>query len=93
MIDDEKRAVTGVSSRRAALLQDLRTRLGPVCQGWPDELFSSMIQQLADITLRYDGYASTSTYDTRTPDHLVANLKTVLGREEEKANPEDRNAK
>ena len=69
--------------RRAAILHDLRKRLSPVCSEWPPELFTSMIEGLADVTLRYEGVASVSTYDRRTTDRLLADLKEALARSEE----------
>lgn len=71
------------AARRAAILHDLRTRLSPVCSDWPPELFTSMIERLADVTLRYDGISSVSTYDRRTTDRLLADLKDALARSEE----------
>ena len=71
------------ATRRAALIHDLETRLRSACAGWPPELFKSMIEGLADVTIRYDGHASISTYDRRTTDRLVADLKDALARNEQ----------
>ena len=70
--------------RLASVVRDLRTRLGPTCRDWPPELFTSMVEGLAEITLRYEGQSSTSTYDRRTTDRLVAELKEVLTRSSQK---------
>lgn len=71
-----------VATRLAAIVHDLQTRLGPACADWPPELFTSMVERLADITLRYEGRSSISTYDRRTTERLVADLKQALQREE-----------
>lgn len=70
-------------TRRAAIIHDLRTRLGPTCAGWPPDMFAQMVEGLADITLRYEGHSSASTYDRRTTDRLVADLRDALARNEE----------
>jgi hypothetical protein len=70
-------------TRRAALLRDLKTRLRPVCADWPEELFNSMVEGLADVTMKFEGTASPSTYDRRTTDRLVADLRDALGRSED----------
>ena len=81
--DDPPPPTVDPATRRASVLHDLRTRLGPSCSDWPPELFTAMIEGLADITLRYDGRSSASTYDRRTTDRLVADLKKALERNEE----------
>ena len=48
-----------------------------------------MVDKLADITLRYDGLSSVSTYDRRTTDRLVADLKDALSRSENGRNQGD----
>lgn len=70
-------------ARRAAILHELATRLRPVCVDWPAELFTSMIEGLADVTMKYEGSASPSSYDRRTTDRLVADLKAALERNED----------
>lgn len=70
-------------TRRAAIIHDLSIRLRPVCAEWPSELFQSMIQGLADVTMKYEGTASPSTYDRRTTDRLVSDLKAALERSED----------
>ena len=70
-------------------MHDLRKRLSPVCSDWPPELFASMIERLADVTLRYDGIASVSTYDRRSTDRLLADLKEALARNEEERHRHD----
>ena len=70
-------------------MHDLRKRLSPVCPDWPPELFASMIERLADVTLRYDGIASVSTYDRRSTDRLLADLKEALARSEEERHRHD----
>jgi hypothetical protein len=64
---------------RRVIVADLQVRLRPVCAQWPQELFDEMIQRLAEITLKYDrGFGM--TYDRRSTDRLVADLKGVLER-------------
>ena len=70
-------------TRRAAIIHDLSTRLRPVCADWPAELFHSMIEGLADVTMKYEGSASPSSYDRRTTDRLVEDLKAALEKNED----------
>jgi hypothetical protein len=80
MTTDERRPTIDSESRRAAIIHDLRTRLAPVCEGWPPELFTSMVEGFTDISLRYEGRATSGMYDRRTTDRLVADMKAALGR-------------
>lgn len=86
MIRDDAPPIDDPVARRTAIVTDLRARLAPVCQGWPEELFDSMIEGLADITLRYEGKVSPGKYDGLTTDRLVADLTEVLARNEETRN-------
>jgi hypothetical protein len=70
-------------ARHAEIMQELAARLRPVCGDWPDELFTSMIQQLAAITLKYEDPKSVSAYDRRTTDRLVADLRNALRKSED----------
>jgi hypothetical protein len=65
---------------RALIAADIALRLRRVCGNWPDDLFNEMVQRLADITVRYDGVTTPSTYDRRTTDRLVAELREALER-------------
>jgi hypothetical protein len=67
---------------RTAIIADLTSRLRSVCAHWPPEAFEEMVARLADITLKYDGIASSGMYDRRTTDRLVADLRAALGRSE-----------
>lgn len=80
---DEPSIQADFDTRRAALVQELSKRLRPVCADWPDDLFNSMVDGLAAVTMKYEGTASPSTYDRRTTDRLVADLRDALGRSEE----------
>ena len=77
---DETQPVADADLRRAALIYDLRARLASVCDGWPPALFTSMVEGLADITMRYDGGTTTSIYDRRSSDGLVADMKEAIER-------------
>jgi hypothetical protein len=70
------------SDPRATIVADLATRLRPVCTQWPDDLFNTMIERLAEITLRYDRPESVGLYDRRTTERLVDDLKEALQRSE-----------
>lgn len=83
MTNEHDPTTVDATTRRAAIVRDLELRLGPACSEWPKELFTSMIEGLADITLRYEGQSSASSYDRRTTDRLVADLKAALTRNEE----------
>lgn len=83
MTRDDAPPIDDPVARRAAIVNDMRARLATACQGWPDDLFDSMIEGLADITLRYEGKVSSGKYDRRTTDRLVADLREALARSEE----------
>ena len=67
-------------TRRAAIAHDLNARLAPVCADWPPELFAEMIDRLADISLKYEGRATSTSYDRRTTDRLIAEMQQALER-------------
>lgn len=64
--------------RQQALIASMTDRLRPLCQEWPEEEFKSMVEQLAAITLKYEGQSTVGTYDRRTTDRLLAELKESL---------------
>lgn len=64
-------------------MRDMAIRLRPVCADWPDDLFNTMIERLADVTLKFEGTSSPSTYDRRSTDRLVDELREALERNEE----------
>jgi hypothetical protein len=74
---------------RAAIVADLEKRLRPVCLQWPDDLFDSMVQRLADITLRYEDRVTEGSYDRRTTERLVRELKAALERSEQRRDSHD----
>jgi hypothetical protein len=80
---DEEAPPIAVDTRRAAIIHELRNRLRPMCAEWPEALFVAMIENLAEVTLKYEGLASTSTYDRRTMDRLVADFKEAVARNKE----------
>lgn len=79
---DQNPSGASKETRRQELVRELRERLSPACREWPAELFESMVEGLADITLKYER-AATSIYDRRTTDRLVEDLKDALDRSEE----------
>ncbi|MGH7638010.1 MAG: hypothetical protein ACREOK_10205 [Gemmatimonadaceae bacterium] len=79
---EEPELTSDVATRRLALIRELTIRLRPTCADWPDELFTAMVERLADITIKYSGHASISTYDRRSSDRLIADLKDALARSE-----------
>ena len=81
-LSDRDQGGASKETRRQELIRELRERLGPACREWPADLFDSMVEGLADITLKYER-ATTSVYDRRTTDRLVEDLKDALGRSEE----------
>src|SRR5688572_14029176 len=68
--------------RLSAISANIASRLRPVCAHWPEELFNEMVQGLAHITVKYEGAVTAGTYDRRTTDRLVADLKAALERSE-----------
>jgi hypothetical protein len=64
---------------RQALIEALTQRLRPLCADWPDELFTPMIERIAEISLKYDRGAG-SAYDRRSSERLLRDLKDALER-------------
>lgn len=62
------------------LVDNLRERLRPVCDGWSEAMFEQMIRQLADITVKYEVREGIRVYDRRGTDRLVADMKELLDR-------------
>ena len=67
---------------RAVLVEAISLRLKPVCEQWPPELFLGMVEQLADITIRYEGRYTEAEYDPTITEQIVADLKAALARSE-----------
>jgi hypothetical protein len=63
---------------RRVIIAELTARLRPVCLQWPQQLFDEMVDRLAEITLKYDRGFATPSYDRRSTDRLVADLKIAL---------------
>ncbi len=80
MAINEAHHLTDGDLRRAAIVHDLEFRLRPICDYWPEDLFRSMVERLADITLKYEGVASPSIFDPRTTDRLVDDVRASLER-------------
>lgn len=56
----------------------MSNRLRPLCADWPDDVFNEMVRRLAEITLKYEGDATTGIYDRRTSERLRGELRTML---------------
>ena len=68
--------------RLDALKGQLRARLRGVCAHWPDEQFEALIDQVANITYKYDRAMPAGSYDRRSTDRLIEDLKDALARSE-----------
>ena len=77
------------TTRLETLKAELRARLGPVCESWPDDLFESMVQRLAELTDKYNGSASPSIYDRRATERLAAEKRTAMDRSDAPGKPSD----
>jgi hypothetical protein len=64
---------------RRMLVAELSRRLRPVCMEFSQKDFDEMIEQLADITLKYDRSGGLM-YDRRNTDRLIADLRDALER-------------
>lgn len=65
---------------RRVIVTELAARLRPVCSQWPQHVFDEMIERLAEITLKYDRGFATPSYDRRSTERLVTDLKNALER-------------
>jgi len=67
-----------MTQTKDAIVADLTRRLRPVCSEWTEEEFAEMVAHLADITMKYQSRLSVETYDRRSTDRLVDELKAAL---------------
>ena len=62
--------------RRRAFKAQIRERLEHVCAEWPPDLFETLVERVADISLKYDSRGMPS-YDRRTTERMIADLKDL----------------
>ena len=62
--------------------EEIALRLRPICEDWPDERFSSLVERIAAITLKYDLGAVSLLYDRRATDRLIEELNAIAKRSE-----------
>jgi hypothetical protein len=67
----------------AAMKEDIATRLRGVCADWPNDLFETMVERLASVTLKYQSESAIPGYDRRTTESLLSDLKAALARSED----------
>jgi len=68
------------AEQRDALARDIRHRLATLCADWPVEDFDAMVERLTTITLKYQGRTAGDTYDRRSTDRIIDELRDVLER-------------
>jgi hypothetical protein len=68
------------SQRLAALENDIRARLRPVCQDWPPETFDEVVRNLVELTVKYEGHVSSGGYDRRSTERVLDDLRQYLER-------------
>jgi hypothetical protein len=66
------------SPTREAIVADLIRRLRPVCADWSEQEFTEMVEHLADITWKYQTRLFVETYDRRSTERLLDELKSAL---------------
>ena len=66
------------SQTREAIVADLIRRLRPVCADWSEQEFTEMVEHLADITWKYQTRLFVESYDRRSTDRLLDELKAAL---------------
>jgi len=75
-----------MTTEQSARLAEIRTtivaRLLPVCTDWPREMFDTMVDRLAQVTLKYERLGSSNPYDRRGTDRFIDDLKAALARSE-----------
>jgi hypothetical protein len=69
--------------RLAEIRKQIADRLEPFCAGWPRERFDLLVDSVAGITLKYDVADPRLSYDRRTTDRLIDDLKELTRRVEE----------
>src|SRR5689334_9625186 len=62
--------------------EEIATRLRPVCEDWPEERFSGLVERIAAITFKYDLGALSFLYDRRATDRLMDELNAITKRSE-----------
>ena len=68
-----------------ALKNAISDRLKGVCEGWPPERFDAMVDQIATITAKYEHGGGLATYDRRTTERMIGELKVLTRKNEEGA--------
>jgi hypothetical protein len=86
MTEDDPRLTEQRQQRLDELQAQIAVRLEPVCQGWPTEMFEEMVRGLAALTLKYERHGDSPTYDRRTTDRLLDDMKTLIERSVELRN-------
>ena len=66
-----------------AMKADIAARLRSVCADWPSDLFETMVERLASVTLKYQSESAVPGYDRRTSERLLSDLKAALARSED----------
>ncbi len=69
----------GADRVQGLLIEAVAQRLRAVCADWPDDDFRRLIEDIADITIKYEVRIS-SVYDRRTADRLLTELHDALDR-------------
>ena len=69
------------AEENARLIAEIRVvteRLRSICAAWPHDLFEQVVRQIAHVTLKYNGVLSLGSYDRRTADRIIDDLKHAL---------------
>src|SRR5688500_19284796 len=86
MNEDDPMLTEQRQQRLAELQSQIAVRLEPVCKGWPTEMFEEMVRGLAALTLKYERQGAPPTYDRRTTDRPLDDMKTLTERSGELRN-------
>ena len=62
-------------SIRDQLIAEIEQRLRPLCADWPPDVFASMVREMVEVRLKYDGKLPLGEYDRRSSDRLIADLR------------------
>jgi hypothetical protein len=86
MNEDDPTPTEQRQQRLDELQSQIAARLEPVCKEWPTEMFEEMVRGLAALTVKYERHSDAPTYDRRTTDRLLDDMKTLIERSVELRN-------
>ena len=71
------------SDRYHAVEREIIERLRPLCQGWPEERFTTLLQRVTAVALKYDFNATEQLPELQLTQLMVAEMNEMADRSAE----------